>query len=502
MAPHFETDLELIEEHRRQGHSVHALVCSASLPACEANTERRLTVCATCVSRRLDGFGALSGLGGDLTTHPLLSLTSADWQVLDALPRSFESLTALEEFRFQGAFDAGMAVASTVISILRNPRPSVEEHAPLIQRLLLTGCAVYLSTRNWIERLRPDEAFVFNGRFVTCRAFFRACQAAGVTCTIHDRGAKVDMYALFRGHLPHDIAAAERRIRSAWAAAPVEEAREVGRRFYEDRARGIIYNWRSYTSSQDPSLLPSPWPADRTKIAVFLSSEDEYVAIGPEWRNPVYSSQWTGLFAILEELGADPGFHVYVRCHPNSAGVTDANFARLAALASRLPNVTVVEPESPVSTYRLLTSCDRVVSFGSTVGIEATFWRKPAVLAGASLFRRLDATYNPTNHEEVIRLLRAADLPPKALDAALMFGYDQSTFGVPFRHFEAEGVTGGRFRGRSLSPHPLLLRVLRRLERVQSLSRVRDRLRPTCRAVTLLTARRVLGGPRSWRSRS
>ncbi len=70
-------------------------------------------------------------------------------------------------------------------------------------------------------------------------------------------------------------------------------------------------------------------------------------------------------------------------------------------------------PESSISTYAMMKHCDRVVSFGSTAGLEAAYWGKPSILAGTSFYRNLGATYNPRTHEDLVALIMAERLPPK-----------------------------------------------------------------------------------------
>ncbi|MCW8140389.1 MAG: hypothetical protein KIT58_15935 [Planctomycetota bacterium] len=482
MSPHFETDLELMQERLGAGCEVHVLVCGASLPWCEENPEHRLTVCAMCVARRREGLGRLDRGRGRLAVRDVLNLGPRDRSALGRLPVRFDSTRALREFEFEG-FDAGLAVLSSLVSSRRDPAPSPHVHARDIETMLRAACAVFLSTRNWVRTLRPDLAFTFNGRFSSLRPFVRACEAEGVPFFTHDRGATPDKYGLFPNTLPHDPKLAERRIREAWAAAPAAEARRIAARFFEDRARGTVYNWTSFTTAQRKGLRPEPWPEERIKLALFLSSEDELVAISDKWQNPVYADQWAGLFAILGELRGDDRFHAYVRCHPNSARVRDRNFTRLLELAGE--TVTVIPPESPVCSYTLLRDADRVVSFGSTTGIEATYWGRPSILAGPSFYRPLGGTYNPADHQALMRLLTAPALSPREVEPALMYGFYCSTFGTPFRHFVPAGLSGGTFNGGELRGHQVVRRVLEGVARAPFAAVLRRRLRRAARAISI-----------------
>jgi hypothetical protein len=112
--------------------------------------------------------------------------------------------------------------------------------------------------------------------------------------------------------------------------------------------------------------------------------------------------------------------------------------------------LSVIPPEAPADTYTLLRNADKVLTFGSTVGIEAVFWGKPSILAGPSFYRNLGGTYNPSSHEELLSLLRE-DLEPKDRLPAIRYGYYMNSYGIPFRHYEAEDFAHGRFRGRDLN---------------------------------------------------
>ncbi len=102
-------------------------------------------------------------------------------------------------------------------------------------------------------------------------------------------------------------------------------------------------------------------------------------------------------------------------------------------------------------TYRLMRSCEKVLTFGSTTGIEAVYWGRPSVLAGMSYYREMDATYNPNTHDELVQLLRA-DLAPRAQLPALKYGFYQATFGRPYAYYVPHTRYDGLFNGERVRP--------------------------------------------------
>lgn len=454
---HFETDLELAQKHILERDEVTLLICSAALPSCDVNLDHHPDQCINCILRRRRGLGLLEG---QFSVEPLLKLEAEDIEVLRSVRTTFASLEDLRSYRL-GSFDLGIAVVSSIVSRNRDPEPSLRREATRVKDLTLSSAGIYLAMKRHLRSGSFDRVYAFNGRFATMRAVLSACQEEGVDCFLHDRGSSIERYALYRNALPHSVDLMEAKIRAAWREAEsLNDRHDVAAAFFDGRKRGEARNWYSFTSHQDPSLLPGTWNENQRNIVVFPSSEDEFVAIGKEWQNPLYADQQSGLIRIIEDLRGLPGVSCHIRLHPNSKDMAIKSVEKIAGLGGG--NIFIVPPESPVSSYEMLFAADIALTFGSTMGIEATFWRKPSVLAGQCFYRGLGATYNPGNHEELMRLLAEETEPADQL-GALMYGYYFATFGEPFVHFRPDDLWGGRFKGRPIGPGPIGYRLIRGL---------------------------------------
>ena len=443
--PHYETTLELIQRHVDSGDDVLLLGCDAALLGCDANPAGHVSVCGECIGRRHRG---LSLITGRVRTAPIFALEEADRAELAALPESFSDSSELKAFTLDGA-DLGFGVLSSLISIKRSAvldvtAPDVAED---VRRFLASSVAVYRSMRRYLEHERPDRVYVYNGRYGTTRAVLRACQKAGVDCYLHEVGGTLQRYALCVNHMLHETEHLDGLVREHWAAAQPDERAASATAWFEGLAHGHSPTWFSYTSAQQTGLLPEGWDATKHNVVVFNSSEDEYAAISDAWRLPFYADQLDGLRRIVADLEPRTDVRIYLRMHPNLRGIDDDFTRGLRALAGS--TFTRVPPESPISSYALLWAADTVLTFGSTMGVEATYWGKPSVLAGESFYRRLGAAYTPESHAELVELL-TRPLEPKPKDTALMYGYYLGTYGEPFKYFEADGVFSGRFKGRKI----------------------------------------------------
>jgi hypothetical protein len=192
-------------------------------------------------------------------------------------------------------------------------------------------------------------------------------------------------------------------------------------------------------------LLPVGWSTGRRNIVVFNSSEDEFESFA-EMRNPVYADQCEALDA-LAAASLPPDVRLYLRVHPNLAGIYNSQLRHLATL--RAPHLRIVDATSPVDSYALLDAAETVLTFGSTVGVEAAYWGKPSILVGRAHYEHLGACAIPSTHEELLAML-AGKLEPGSRSGALAYGYWNATAGIAHDRFESLGRLRGRFDGRVL----------------------------------------------------
>lgn len=448
MPHHVATELEILQRHLDDGDAIEILACHGDLPACmhkvDAEPHQQRRRCRECITAR---SAALRLLDEAPPIHVLEDYyPSSDRERETNLPRRFASTDAIRDYHIDG-FDAGYAALSSTVFLVRDAYLESTSSQDLLARMLVAAYRSFCSVREFLKQ-HPDfdRAYVFNGRFATCRGAFRACQHAGLEVFLHERGSDNSKFMLYENSLPHDLANMERRIRERWEHATPNE-RAVGQTFYEQRRARVEAAWHSHTKKQVEGRLPTSWDATKRNLVIFTSSDDEYVAIGQEWITPGFTSQTDAIRNLCGALREDDNVKITIRMHPHLRTVDNQDTRTLRGLADE--HIDVVPPESDVCSYALLDRSEKVITFGSTIGVEATYWQKPSILAGMSFYRCLDATYIAHSDEELLNLARS-ELAPKARDAALMYGLHMSTFGEPFRYYEAKDFETGSFRGTQL----------------------------------------------------
>ncbi len=458
--PHLETTLEICQRLSEAGHEVLAIRCGAEMLACDLNPEHDLPTCLQCMGRTDAG---LARLNPPPRLLPLLDLGAADRAELARVPGPHLAEEDLRGWKIDG-FDIGYGVLSSLVTMRGRPELSPARDAYLIRHLARSALAVYRSVRRAIREHRVGSVHVFNGRFAPCRAVLRAAEAEGIPYYTHERGSSVSTFMVRRNAMPHSLDYNRASMRAAWETADPGERAEAARLFYEERRNRIPRKWKSFVTGQERGALPSTWGEAAHHVVIFCSSEDEFVAIGDEWANPIFADQTDGLRRVSEAIGrAGPGVVLHVRVHPNQAGRRGGALARWMA-EPHPPNVHVIPPEDPSDSYALLDGADTVVTFGSTIGPEAAYSGKPVVLLARGTYRDLGCTYNPADERETISCL-LHPLDPKPRTGAEIFGHYFARFGTPFRDFTPDGFFGGHFRGSTIEPHGARAALIRLLER-------------------------------------
>lgn len=437
-------ELAIAEERLAVGDEVIWLGCDADIPACDINFPFTRSRCAGCKRKRHAGLKMLSH---PVATGAIKELRPDQLEEINRIPDHFESLAELKGYQFEGT-DLGMGVVSTLVSKVREPHPNIQVHKDTIQRLLKAAATAYYSVLNHLDEHAPiDRVYLFNGRFSLLRAAFRACQKAGVSCWIHERGRSAEYTEFYVDHLPHDIPYAVERMKERWEAAAPTKRRELAASFYNGRRQGNTDVWKSFTKEQIAGQLPEDWDNDAQNVVIFNSSEDEFASIGPQWDPPIYPNQLTGFRKIVKSLenSRPDSLRIYLRIHPNLATANESVVRDLLSLQRDW--FRVIPPNAASSSYAMLDHCERAVTFGSTMGVEATYWRKPSILLGQCYYRELGATINPIDHEDFIRLLHQP-VAPSPLEPALIYAHYLKTLGRKLPDFDSDQFSTGTFRGK------------------------------------------------------
>ncbi|PZX39197.1 capsular polysaccharide biosynthesis protein [Nonlabens dokdonensis] len=411
---------------------VYIVMCEGFFDHCLTNPTGNTGICALCKSQTKK---IISNTLGDQATILKLS------DYYDSkLSKDKISISTSEEFKKFNYKDIGIGYSalSSYVHLTRNQKPKIDKDSiDYFKNQLLQSMKLIDAFSNLIDDIKPDRVCSFNGRFNEIRPVFEIALIKKVEAYLYEfeplgngQSAKV----VFKNVLPHSIVGNKWKFEHCWNDSNLVPGENVklSEEFFHNKRNGIAAGDKVYVKGTTTGKLPDNWNSNKRNIVIFNSSEDEYVSIGEEWESlTLFKEQIEGLKFTFESYKNDESFHFYLRVHPNLKGIAYKYHQNLYEFEKEYSNVTIIGAEESINSYDLLDASEKVIVFGSTMGLEAVYWGKPVILLGCSWYYYEDVCYIPKTTNEFLKLIKQ-ELKPKynsnVLKLGLFFYYRKSTY--------------------------------------------------------------------------
>lgn len=384
-------------------HDVSVLICDGHPDKCHSNTLGLRILCTECCKRTLSVLNDIPNIK---------ILKSKDYyDSNNSYPYfNYSSVDEINTISYKG-IEIGYGVSSYYISLTRNLNPKITLALKTILdkwlkvSMINTDIALNLITNKY------DAVYVINGRYYDTKPFQDVAFSRGIHITLGESKKDINGNIVrmnFENSKVHSISGNCKAMEKFWdeSNVPLNERIQIAESFFNKRAAAIATNDKVYAKGQTLGLLPDDWDETLTNIAIFNSSEDEVASIGDEWNKlKIFRTQLEGLKFIFENC-KDKSIHFYIRIHPNLMNIKYKYHKDLYRFADIYPNVSVIPGNSPISSYTLMRACDRIVSFGSTMGVESAYAGKQVILMGSSFYYYLNINYVPSSKNDIIDFLK------------------------------------------------------------------------------------------------
>lgn len=403
------------------GHDIYFVYNNCSMGICSYNMSQNTYTCELCRRKMRKAIKLLPKAVKKINIEDF-------WDKNKEYHYEYNSAQDIKKIEYKNV-KVGYAVMSTYISRTRNLQPLINEVSKRYFDLLISAvCGLSDAIERTIDTLQPDKVYLWNGRLIESRPVFDIACAKRLEIVCLDKAVDQNgnnRKGIFINHTPHDINGLQHNCDVLWqdTSLPLEEKISIGKSFYERRRFGLRTNDKVYISGQQKGRMPQNWDNSRRNIVIFNSSEDELAAIGEDFdRLALFDSQYQGIIYILETLKNIPDIRVYLRIHPNLASIPYRYHTELLKLSSKYENLTVIPAADPVSTYDLMESAEKIVVFGSTMGLESAYWGKAVILLAGTYYYQAKLCYVPETKQELKTLLLQT-LKPKENIEAIKWGF-------------------------------------------------------------------------------
>jgi hypothetical protein len=430
-------ELEVISNEVKTGNAVSVIRCNNQLNTCFFNPCHNLLACSICHTRT-SKFLSTIGIKQDQIQDLQVLVTEFNLPKID----SMDDIYSLE---YQG-INIGRGIVSSLISTWRDYSLTHKEYALAYVEQMAISCAnVVESMRQKIQLEKPDQVFLFNGRFAELSCIVELCRALNLDYYTYEVGASAQKYHVFKNALPHSIAFKENEMDKMWDAEEPTSRKQIAIEWFLNRQKGTSTDVARFLKKQESGVLPEGFNPKKNNVAIFITSEDEMVAI-KEWKFDQYVYQNDALFKIFDRYKNSPDTQFYLRVHPHLRNIESRQVDEINSM--HYPNLRVIHAHEKIDSYALMKNCDKTITFGSTTGVEAAFLERPSILFGRSLYEKIDATYNALNYDELYALIDTMDLQAKPKENTYRYGFYWSEFGQPFLEFVNKGKNESTFRNK------------------------------------------------------
>ena len=411
-----ENDFMALEEAvncQKEGYEIFLVSCDKAAGMCHRNPLGSQLICRLC-THMSSKFAKDLLKSSNMYHHLLLSQLITDDMLMIAKNErfSYQTVQELKDITYHGV-DIGYGAFSTFVTVTRNVMPDFTViEREIIDFMMKHEIAMTLAVESYINEINPDLIVFHNGRFNNLKPWYNLSQSKGLHFVATETYTKSDgtmMKDNYYNECPHSFEAIHKKILKAWKNCG-KSGEEVGRIFFENRRNARPAGDVIYTKDQQQGLLPKNFNPNKRIITIFNSSEDEFFAISKEHDKALlFKNQFVGLKELFERYKTDNTIHFYLRIHPNLKSVPWRSHQDLYNL--KYENVTIIPPTSPVSSYALLDVSNEIIVFGSTMGLEASYWGKPVINVVTTFYSKLGVVYEPKDIQEFYKYLDDTNLP-------------------------------------------------------------------------------------------
>lgn len=421
--------------------TIYYLTCSNTFNVCYFNIHKQPDVCYRCKTGVKNTLELVSGNFKHIKIEELIS--SKDKQTAASY---FSDKPIIQLDQIFENFEVGAATLSTYISMSRD-RDLNDVNRYYVKELAINALSFYLGLQSFLEKQKIDIVYNFNGRQDYVRAVMCASLSKDIDCYNVERARFGGNIEFHKNVLPHNIRYKASLVELCWQESDLSEAEKntIGTNFFNRQKSGESIIFPSYTQGMAKEEVPDYLSNGNKNIVLFNSSDDEFAAMGEEYKNPFFKNQNEGLEYLSDLFGERlKSFNLIIRMHPNLAGVKHKYVEEIIKLHQQYPNIFVVKPESKIDSYALMEKASKVISFGSTTGLEANFLRKPVILLGKGVYFYSEVAYIPENKEEIEALI-TSDLKPKPIIDTLKFGFYFLKGGTKSQYYQESNRGDGVF---------------------------------------------------------
>ncbi|WP_440679474.1 capsular polysaccharide export protein, LipB/KpsS family [Candidatus Pelagibacter sp. HIMB1517] len=437
--PEFEILLSKAQNHITEKNNVTILTCNGGKNySCSINLYSNPGICYLCNKFKKKAFDRLKGNFKLFKTGKF-----------EKKNYFFSNYLKLKKFRYD-KIDIGLASYSSYVANTKDHLLQGKIAREITSKNLNTTINFYKFFKKFLKYNSFDVAFIYNGRQNQYRPLFRLCKKKKIKVIILEyRGPNYKNVYEYINHLPTDYYYQSERVKDFYDNFNISEykKKQITNYYYKSLRLGKkIQDKVSYTKNQKYDLLPENFNKNDNNITIFNSSEDEYAALGGIYDKIIFKNQTKAIDWICKKLKRKNSTKIklWLRIHPNLKNVKWPYIDDLYKLERKYHFLNIVSANSKISSYSLLFNSEKIITFGSNMGIEAVYYKKPAILLNRIPYETLNCQYIPKSKQQLLNQL-TKKLSPKSILGSTKYALFKMCGGQELKGFKGSYDVGFSF---------------------------------------------------------
>ncbi len=400
-----------------RGADVHVLLCDGVMPACaecEASIYPSLDrfvahgpsvdLCRNCCAPAERVYRTLG-----MTVHRYSECVTPEERAEASRLAATVPPADLHAFSLDGLQVGEHAWAGALRFFASGSLDTEPQGEAVLRRYLEAAILTAFATRRLLRRERFQSLVCTHGIYVPWGIIGEVARAEGVHTTMWNVAYRKRRFIFSHDDTYHHTLLVEPR--HHWEQRPLTATQERELLAYLKSRREGLFDWIVFhrATTQDAGEIAARLRLDRSRPIVGLLTN---VAWDAQLHYPAnaFPNMLAWLVRTIEYFRARPDLQLLVRVHPAEiSGFPTSRQPILPELAKHVPvmptNVTIVPPESGLSTYALMSLCNAAIIYGTKMGVELTSVGLPVIVAGEAWIRNKGLTHDASTPEEYVRLL-------------------------------------------------------------------------------------------------
>jgi hypothetical protein len=338
----------------------------------------------------------------------------------------------------------GKGVLSSLVSFYRDLNFDTRKHKREIEKMLFNAAVILRRTEMLIKLEKPNQIVTFNGRFSVTYPIVALSNKLKISVLQHDRGSGFDKFEIYENNI-HEKKSRYLAIKKHWKVSQGYK-KKIGHLYYIERRQkkkmGSDFGLH-FTSGQRNNYLKFK-KKNKILIVYFSSTDYEVAAI---FNDNNQENKFNFFYETISKLNY---VDLIIRVHPD---VKKKNFREDDKWRKYNSTFcTVLESDDKTDSYKLLETADIVVGYGSSILIEALYWKKNVYTLNCNdIYYYSGAIKLIDNKKNILDIFsKSYKFSNSHLNKCLLFGYYYKTFGKKFKYYNPYDFFNGKFMNQSL----------------------------------------------------